>query len=98
MDCNEYLDKNNDPNGYFKCKDEQAKAEQEKETEKYLANTPKYIYASILSPIGFLGGVAYAFNKKTGFWKGWGFAILGSIVLGGVGAGIDRAIHLKNKK
>jgi hypothetical protein len=66
--------------------------------EKEFSNTPKYIYASILSPIGFMGGVAYAFNKKTGFWKGWGIAILGSIVLGGVGAGIDRAKYLKNKK
>ena len=42
------------------------------EQQKTISNSPKYIYASILSPIGFFGGVAYAFNKKTGFWKGWG--------------------------
>ena len=98
MDCNELLNKKNDPSAYFKCKDEEEKKQREIEQQKIISNTPKYIYASILSPIGFLGGVAYAFNKKTGFWKGWGIAIIGSIVLGGIGAGIDRANHLKKVK
>ena len=98
MDCNELLNKKNDPIAYFKCKDEEEKKQREIEQQKIISNTPKYIYASILSPIGFLGGVAYAFNKKTGFWKGWGIAIIGSIVLGGIGAGIDRANHLKKVK
>ncbi len=68
------------------------------EQQKTISNSPKYVYASILSPIGFLGGVAYAFSKKTGFWKGWGIAIIGSIVLGGVCSGIDRATYLKKVK
>ena len=97
MDCKELLDKN-DPIGYFKCQDDEQKKQKEIEQEKIIANSPKYIYASILSPIGFMGGVAYAFSKKTGFWKGWGIAILGSIVLGGVGAGIDRATYFKKQK
>jgi len=54
-------------------------------------------YQSLMSGLGFAGGVAYAFAKKTGFWKGWGIAIIGSIVLGGVGAGIDRATFLKKR-
>jgi len=46
-------------------------------------------YYQLLSSIGFASGVAYAFYKKTGFWKGWGIAIVGGIALGGIGYGID---------
>jgi hypothetical protein len=98
MNCKELLDKTNDPSAYFKCQDDEQKKQREIEEQKIIANTPKYIYTSILSPIGFMGGVAYAFSKKTGFWKGWGIAIIGSIVLGGIGAGIDRATFLKKQK
>jgi hypothetical protein len=46
-------------------------------------------YTKLGSSVGFATGVGYAFYKKTGFWKGWGIAIIGSIVLGGVAYGID---------
>ena len=46
-------------------------------------------WKSLMSGIGFAGGVVYAFAKKTGFWKGWGIAIIGGIVAGGIGYGID---------
>ncbi len=50
------------------------------------------------SSIGFAIGVAYAFKVKSGFWKGWGYAILGSIVLGGVGYGVGMAKKKKNEQ
>jgi len=53
-------------------------------------------YQSLMSGLGFAGGVAYAFAKKTGFWKGWGIAIIGGIVGGGIGYGIDK--FSENKK
>lgn len=53
-------------------------------------------YSKIGSSIGFASGVIYAFSKKTGFWKGWGIAIIGSITLGGIGYSIDYAKY--NKK
>jgi hypothetical protein len=46
-------------------------------------------YAVAGSSIGFATGVVYAIHKKTGFWKGWGFAIIGSIVIGGLAKGIS---------
>lgn len=52
---------------------------------------------TIGSSIGFAIGVAYGFKVKSGFWKGWGYAILGSIVLGGVGYGLGLA-RKKNAK
>ena len=39
--------------------------------------------------IGFALGVAYAFKTKSGFWKGWGYAIIGGIALGGIGYALD---------
>lgn len=48
-----------------------------------------YPFGQTLGAIGFAAGVFYSFNKKTGFWKGWGIAIIGSIALGGIGYGID---------
>tara|TARA_Y100000389_G_scaffold113651_1_gene110760 strand:- start:3806 stop:4114 length:309 start_codon:yes stop_codon:yes gene_type:complete len=50
---------------------------------------------NIGSSIGFALGVAYAFKVKSGFWKGWGYAILGGFILGGVGYGVGMA---KKKK
>ncbi len=47
-------------------------------------------YQALLAGLGFAGGVFYAFKKSTGFWKGWGIAIIGSIALGGIGYGIDQ--------
>ena len=53
-------------------------------------------YNQLLGSIGFASGIAYAFYKKTGFWKGWGIAIIGGIELGGIGYGID--MMTKDKK
>jgi hypothetical protein len=55
----------------------------------------EYPISTLTSSIGFAAGVVYAFKKKTGFWKGWGIAIIGSVVLGGIGYGID---SIKNSK
>ncbi len=54
-------------------------------------------YGQTLGAIGFATGVAYAFYKKTGFWKGWGIAIIGSIAIGGIGYGIDTFNNPKKK-
>ncbi len=58
-------------------------------------NTTDNKYQILMAGLGFAGGVAYGFSKKTGFWKGWGIAIIGSIALGGIGYGIDQ--FQKNK-
>jgi len=54
-----------------------------------------YPYTTLLGSVGFLSGIVYSFYKKTGFWKGFGIAIIGNIALGGVGYGIDKAIMQK---
>lgn len=53
-------------------------------------------FTHIFGGIGFASGVVYAFHKKTGFWKGWGIAIIGGLCLYGIGYGIDSLIN-KNK-
>lgn len=45
--------------------------------------------------IGSIAGVAYAFKVKSGFWKGWGYMILGGLLIGGLGYGIGMAIPKK---
>jgi hypothetical protein len=55
----------------------------------------KYPVSQLMSAVGFAGGVAYAFNKQSGFWRGWGIAIIGSVVLGGIGYGIDATRNSK---
>jgi hypothetical protein len=52
------------------------------ETLRPPSRVVKMAYAG--SGIGFAAGVAYAFHKKTGFWKGWGIAIIGGIATGGL--------------
>lgn len=42
------------------------------------------------SGLGFAGGVAYAFANSTGFWKGWGIAIIFGIAGSGIGYGLDQ--------
>lgn len=44
----------------------------------------------LLGGVGFASGVVYSFYKKTGFWKGWGIAIIGGLALGGIGYGLDQ--------
>ena len=78
----------------------------QKEKEKQEVVKPSYFKPNLInysfegrnvgSSIGFAIGVAYAFKVKSGFWKGWGYAILGSIVLGGVGYGVGMAKKKKN--
>lgn len=45
-------------------------------------------FTSAGSGIGFAMGVGYAFYKQTGFWKGWGIAIVSGIAIGGLTRGI----------
>ena len=45
----------------------------------------------ILSSAGFLGGLGFAFYKKSKFWGYIGWGLLGSIALGTVGGIIDMA-------
>lgn len=44
----------------------------------------------LIGSIGFAAGVIYGFKNHTGFWKGWGCAIVGGIVGSGIGYGIDQ--------
>jgi hypothetical protein len=58
-----------------------------------------FIGAKIGSSLGFIVALGYAFKVKSGFLKGWGYTILGSMALGGLGAGVGFAIDSsKNKK
>ena len=58
-----------------------------------------FIGAKIGSSLGFIVALGYAFKVKSGFLKGWGYTILGSMALGGLGAGVGLAIDSsKNKK
>ena len=38
--------------------------------------------------IGFGTGVAYAFHKKTGFWKGWGLGLVGAVTMASLFRGV----------
>jgi hypothetical protein len=50
------------------------------------------------SSIGLIVALAYSFKVKSGFSKGFGYVILGSMALGGIGAGIGLAIDTSKKK
>lgn len=54
--------------------------------------------ARIGSSLGFIVALGYAFKVKSGFWKGWGYTILGSMALGGLGAGVGLAIDSSKNK
>ena len=60
-------------------------------------NNYSYLGRNIGSSVGFALALGYAFKVKSGFWKGWGYTILGSMALGGIGYGVGMAIK-KNKK
>ncbi len=49
----------------------------------------------IASATGMIIGIAYAFKVKSGFWKGWGYSIIGSVALGGLGYAIGTMIKKK---
>jgi len=72
------------------------KLKKQKELDALKPKQDTYPFGQTLGAIGFATGVAYSFAKKTGFWKGWGIAIIGSIALGGIGYGID-SFNNKNK-
>lgn len=57
-------------------------------------NNSKQI-GQIGSATGMIIGIAYAFKVKSGFWKGWGYGIIGSIALGGLGYAIGTVIKKK---
>lgn len=46
-------------------------------------------YTTILGNVGFAAGVGYAIYKKTGFWKGWGYGIIFSIIGVSIGYAVD---------
>ena len=56
-----------------------------------------FVSARIGGSLGFIVGLGYAFSVKSGFWKGWGYTILGSMALGGLCYGIGLAIDSSKK-
>ena len=67
------------------------------ENTKVVQQNNSSIGYKIGSPIGFTIGLVYAFKVKSGFWKGWGYTILGGLALGGIGYGIGMAIPKKKQ-
>ncbi len=51
-------------------------------------NSKSVKYKKLGQSIGFALGVAYGFKVKSGFLKGFGYAILGSLVLGSIGQAV----------
>lgn len=47
--------------------------------------------------IGILASLGYAFKTKSGFWKGMGYWLIGSIAVGGLGYGVGTLIKKKKK-
>ena len=74
---------------------------QEKYMQEMIDANKKYratlIGGRIGSSLGFIVALGYAFKVKSGFWKGWGYTILGSMALGGLGAGVGFAIDSSKK-
>jgi len=74
---------------------------QEKYMQEMVDANKKYratlIGGRIGSSLGFIVALGYAFKVKSGFWKGWGYTILGSMALGGLGAGVGFAIDSSKK-
>lgn len=50
------------------------------------------------SSIGVILALGYSFKVKSGFLKGFGYVILGSMALAGLGAGVGMAIDSSKKK
>ena len=75
---------------------------QEKYMQEMIDANKKYratlIGGRIGSSLGFIVALGYAFKVKSGFWKGWGYTILGSMALGGLGAGVGLAIDSSKNK
>lgn len=46
-------------------------------------------FRPIFGAVGFAGGVAYSFYKKTGFWKGFGISLIFGLASAGIGTGIN---------
>lgn len=47
------------------------------------------------SSVGIIIGLRYAFKTKSGFLKGFGYFLLGSLVVGGLGYGVGSVIKKK---
>lgn len=54
---------------------------------------PSRKFSAAMGSVGFAGGIIYAFNVKSGFLLGWGYAILGGIIGTCVGAGVDSFVN-----
>lgn len=59
------------------------------ETLKQPSYFSTHKFQILMGNLGWALALVYAFKTKSGFWKGVGYVILGSIALGGVGYGID---------
>jgi 1,4-dihydroxy-2-naphthoate octaprenyltransferase len=53
---------------------------------------------NLIGGIGFATGVAYSFYNKTGFWKGFGIALVCGITGSILGHGVDHFISGNKKK
>jgi len=53
----------------------------------------RYVGASV----GILISLGYSFKTKSGFWKGLGYWLIGSIAVGGLGYGVGALIKKKPK-
>lgn len=71
--------------------------EKEMRNEIMKDNKATIVGARIGSSLGFIVALGYAFKVKSGFWKGWGYTILGSVALGGLGAGVGLAVDSSKK-
>ena len=52
-----------------------------------------YVFRQLFGGLGFAAMIVYAFRVKSGFWKGWGYAIIGGIGGMGIGYGIDLLVN-----
>lgn len=60
--------------------------------------TKATLLTSGLSTLGIVGGVVFAVKRKSGFWGGLGWAIVGSMAGGGVGYVISSFMNFDDAK
>ena len=71
--------------------------EASKKPSYFKANPNNYSFEgrTLGASIGIIAGVGYAFKTKSGFWKGLGYWLIGSLVVGGLGYGVGNLIKKK---
>ena len=60
--------------------------------------TKATLLTSGLSTLGIVGGVVFAVKRKSGFWGGLGWAIVGSMAGGGIGYVISSFMNFEDDK